>query len=157
MSELERKNDKNNNIIAEEVPEPSSSVTLELFTFIHKIYLYIYNIILLLLFIFKRFAFNYEYGPIIGEVIFAILLLFINIIRIRLTSIGNKTERALLLLVAVILGFINLFGYIYFMRIQTFVTYFDVVFSAIGLVIIFFEFLCSAFTMFNIKVHEKNI
>ncbi len=157
MLQNERKDDKNNNIIAEEIPEPSSSLALELFSFIHKIYLYIYNIILLLLFIFKRFAFDYEYGPIIGEVIFAIFLLLFNIFRIRLTSIGNKTERALILLIAVLIGIVNLVGYIYFMRLQTFVTYFDVVFSAIGLVIIFFEVLFSILTMFNIKVHEKNI
>ena len=154
MSEV-NKDDKN--IIVEEVPEPSSSLALEIFVYIHKIYIYIYNIILLLLFIFKRFAFDYKYRYIIPEVAAAIIFLLFNIMRLRLTSIGNKTERALLLLFAVLIGFIVLFGYIYYMYIQTFVTYFDVVFSAIGLVITFFELLFSILTMFNIKVHEKNI
>ena len=155
MSEMNNKEDKN--IIAEEVPEPSSSIALEIFVFIHKIYIYIYNIILLLLFIFKRFAFDYGYELIIPEVAAAIVFLLINIFRLRLTSIGNKTERALLLLFAVILGVIILFGYIYYMYIQTYVTYFDVVFSTVGLAITFFELLFSILTMFNIKVHEKNI
>ena len=154
MSEV-NKDDKN--IIVEEVPEPSSSLALEIFVYIHKIYIYIYNIILLLLFIFKRFAFDYKYRYIIPEVAAAIIFLLFNIMRLRLTSIGNKTERALLLLFAVLIGFIVLFGYIYYMYIQTFVTYFDVVFSAIGLVITFFELLFSFLTMLNIKVHEKNI
>ena len=154
MSEV-NKDDKN--IIVEEVPEPSSSLALEIFVYIHKIYIYIYNIILLLLFIFKRFAFVYKYRYIIPEVAAAIIFLLFNIMRLRLTSIGNKTERALLLSFAVLIGFIVLFGYIYYMYIQTFVTYFDVVFSAIGLVITFFELLFSILTMFNIKVHEKNI
>ena len=74
-----------------------------------------------------------------------------------MTSIGNKTERALILLFAVIFGVIILFEYFYFMLIQTFVTYFDLVFSIIGLVIIFLELLFSILTMFNIKVHEKSI
>ena len=149
--------DDKKNIIVEDVPEPSSSIALEIFVFIHKIYIYIYNIALLGLFIFKRFAFDYPNKYIIPEVIAAIIFLLINIFRLRLSSIGNKIERALILLFAVILGAINFFGYIFFMWIQRYVTYFDVVFSAIGLIITFFELLFSIWTMFNIKVHEKNI
>ncbi len=149
--------DDKKNIIVEEVPEPSSSIALEIFVFIHKIYMIFYNIVLFLLFIFKRFAFEYPYKRIIPDVFLAIVFLIINIFRIRLTSIGNKTERALILLFAVIFGVIILFEYFYFMLIQTFVTYFDLVFSSIGLVIIFLELLFSILTMFNIKVHEKSI
>ena len=156
MSEIDNKTDKKN-IIVEEVPEPSSSIALEIFVFIHKIYIYIYNIVLLGLFIFKRFAFTYDYKYIIPEVFFAIIFLIINIIRLRLTSIGNKTERALILLFAVIFGVFNLFGYIYFMWIQHIVVYFDVVFGAIGMTITLLELIFSIWTMFNIKVHEKNI
>ncbi len=156
MSEIDKK-DENKNIIAQDVPEPSSSIALELFVYIHTIYIYIYNIVLFLLFIFKRFAFEYPYKRIIPDVFLAIVFLIINIFRIRLTSIGNKTERALILLFAVIFGVIILFEYFYFMLIQTFVTYFDLVFSSIGLVIIFLELLFSILTMFNIKVHEKSI
>ena len=156
MSENDNKNDKKN-IIIEEVPEPSSSIALEIFIFIHKIYIYIYNIVNLGLFIFKRFAFSYNYKYIIPEVFFAIIFLLINIFRLRLTSIGNKTERALILLFAVLLGVIILVGYIYFMWLQIYVTYFDLIFSVIGLIITFFELLFSIWTMFNIKVHEKNI
>ena len=149
--------DDKKNIIVEDVPEPSSSIALEIFIFIHKIYIYIYNLILLGLFIFKRFAFDYPDKYIIPEIIAAVIFLLINIFRLRLTSIGNKTERALILLFAVILAVINIFGYIYFMCVQRYVTYFDVVFSIIGLIITFFEFLFCIWTMFNIKVHEKNI
>ncbi len=145
------------NIIVDEVPEPSSSISLEIFIFIHKIYIYIYNIILLFLFIFKRHAFVYDYKPMIIEVLVAIILLLINIFRLRLTSIGNKTERALILLIGVIMGVINLIGYICLMRLQSYVTYFDIAFGSIELVIIFFELFFSIWTMFNIKVHEKNI
>ena len=149
--------DDKKNIIVEEVPEPSSSIALEIFVFIHKIYIYIYNIVLFCLFIFKRYAFDYPYQYIIPEVIAAIILLFFNIFRLRLTSIGNKTERALILLFAVLLGVVILVGYIYFMWLQIYVTYFDVIFSVIGLIITVFELLFSIWTMFNIKVHEKNI
>ena len=149
--------DDKKSIIVEEVPEPSSSISLEIFVFIHKIYIYIYNIILFCLFIFKKYAFDYPYKYIIPEVIVAIILLFINIFILRLTSIGNKTERALILLFAVLLGVIILVGYIYFMWLQIYVTYFDLIFSVIGLIITFFELLFSIWTMFNIKVHEKNI
>ena len=156
MSEIEKK-DENKNIIANEVPEPSSSLALEIFVFIHKIYMIFYNIVLFLLFIFKRFAFEYPYENIIPDVALAIIFLIIDIFRIRLTSIGNKTERALILLFAVIFDVIILFEYLFFIFIQTYVTNFYLVFSIIGLVTIFFELLFSFLTMFNIKVHEKSI
>ena len=150
-----KESDKLDNQNKNDIPEPSSSLALELFVFIHKIYLYIYNIILLGLFMFKRYAYDYEYKKIIPEVIIAIVALIFNIFRLRFTSIGNKTERALILLCAIILGLFNIFFYIYFMWLQTYVTYFDLVFSIIGVVITFFEIFFSFWTMFNIKVHEK--
>ena len=134
-----KESDKLENQNKNEIPEPSSSLALELFIFIHKIYLYIYNIIL-----------------IIPEVILAIVALILNVFRLRLSSIGNKTERALILLFAIIIGIINIVCYIYFMWIQTYVTYFDLVFSLIGVIITFLEIFFSFWTMFNIKVHEKS-
>ena len=145
--------DENSNKI--EIPEPSSSIALELFIFIHKIYMIIYYIILLGLFMFKRYAFDYEYKRIIPDVIIGIVALILNIFRLRISSIGNKTERSLILLIAIIIGVINFIGYIYFMWLQLYVTYFDVVFSAIGLIITFIEIFFSLWTIFNIKVNEK--
>ena len=69
---------------------------------------------------------------------------------------GNKTERALILLFALILGIVNFVGYIFFTVIQKYRTYFDVVFSSIGLVLTFLEIVFCIYTMFNIKVHEKS-
>ena len=151
MKEQEMLDNQNKN----DIPEPSSSIALELLIFIHKIYMYIYYIILLGLFMFKRYAFDYNYGRIIPDVIIGIIALIINIFRLRLTSMGNKTERALILLFATILGIINIFGYIFFIVWQKYVTYFDVVFSIIGVVITFLEIFFCIWTMFNIKVHEK--
>ena len=150
-----KESDKLDNQNKNEIPEPSSSLALELLVFIHKIYLYIYNIALLGLFMFKRYAYDYEYAKIIYEVIIEIVALILNVFRLRLTSIGNKTERALILLGAIFIGLFNIVGYIYFLWLQTYVTYFDLVFSIIGLVITFFEILFSFRTIFNIKVHEK--
>ena len=152
MNEKEKLEEKNKN----EIPEPSSSLGLELIVFIHKIYLYIYNIILLGLFMFKRYAFDYPNKTIIYEVIIGIVALIINIFRLRLISVGNKTERALILLFALILGIVNFVGYIFFAVIQKYRTYFDVVFSSIGLVLTFLEIVFCIYTMFNIKVHEKS-
>ena len=152
MTEKENLEEQNKN----EIPEPSSSLALELIVFIHKIYLYIYNIILLGLFMFKRYAFDYPNKTIIYEVIIGIVALIINIFRLRLISVGNKTERALILLFALILGIVNFVGYIFFAVIQKYRTYFDVVFSSIGLVLTFLEIVFCIYTMFNIKVHEKS-
>ena len=152
MNEKEKLEEQNKN----EIPEPSSSLALELIVFIHKIYLYIYNIILLGLFMFKRYAFDYPNKTIIYEVIIGIVALMVNIFRLRLISVGNKTERALILLFALILGIVNFVGYIFFAVIQKYRTYFDVVFSSIGLVLTFLEIVFCIYTMFNIKVHEKS-
>ena len=151
------KSEDKKSIIIDEVPEPSSSITLEFFVYIHKIYTYVYTIFLVLLFIFKKHAYDYPEYTVIYEVILLLVLLLINIFRIRLTSIGNKTERALILLFAVILGIAVLILYIFFMIIQTFVTNFDFAFSLIGLIITAFELLFSILTMFYIKVHEKTM
>lgn len=153
----ENKSEESKNIIVEEIPEPASSIALAIFVFIHKIYIYIYNIIALLLFIFKKFAFDYKTGTCAYEVILAIIFLFCDIIRIRLTTIGNKTERALILLFAILFGVVVLFGYFYFIFIHKFATYFDVAFNSIGIVIILIEILFSLIAMFYIKVHEKNM
>ena len=152
MKEKEKLEEQNKN----EIPEPSSSLALELFVFIHRIYLYIYNICLLGLFMFKRYAFDYPNKIIIYEVIIGILALIVNIFRLRLISVGNKTERALILLFALILGAINFVGYIFFALIQKYRTYFDVVFSSIGLILTFLEIVLCIWTIFNIKVHEKS-
>ena len=152
MNEKEKLEEQNKN----EITEPSSSLALELIVFIHKIYLYIYNIILLGLFMFKRYAFDYPNKTIIYEVIIGIVALIINIFRLRLISVGNKTERALILLFALILGIVNFVGYIFFAVIQKYRTYFDVVFSSIGLVLTFLEIVLCIWTIFNIKVHEKS-
>ena len=152
MKEQEKLDEK----VKNDIPEPSSSIALELFIFIHKIYLYIYNIVLLGLFTFKRYAFDYPYTIIIPEVIIGIIALILNIFRLRLTSVGNKTERALILFFAFLIGIINIVGYIYFMWIQRYVTYFDLVFSTIGVVLTLLEIIFSLWTMFNIKVHEKS-
>ena len=152
MKEQEKLDEK----VKNDIPEPSSSIALELFIFIHKIYLYIYNIVLLGLFMFKRYAFDYPYTIIIPEVIIGIVALILNIFRLRLTSVGNKTERALILLFALILGIVNFVGYIFFTVIQKYRTYFDVVFSSIGLILTFLEIVLCIWTIFNIKVHEKS-
>ena len=152
MNEKEKLEEQNKN----EIPEPSSSLALELIVFIHKIYLYIYNIILLGLFMFKRYAFDYPNKTIIYEVIIGIVALIVNIYRLRLISVGNKTERALILLFALILGIVNFVGYIFFTVIQKYRTYFDVVFISIRLVLTFLEIVFCIYTMFNIKVHEKS-
>ena len=152
MKEKEKLEEQNKN----EIPEPSSSLALELFVFIHRIYLYIYNICLLGLFMFKRYTFDYPNKIIIYEVIIGILALIVNIFRLRLISVGNKTERALILLFALILGAINFVGYIFFALIQKYRTYFDVVFSSIGLILTFLEIVLCIWTIFNIKVHEKS-
>ena len=152
MKEQEKLDEK----VKNDIPEPSSSIALELFIFIHKIYLYIYNIVLLGLFMFKRYAFDYPYTIIIPEVIIGIIALILNIFRLRLTSVGNKTERALILLLALILGAVNFLGYIFFALIQKYRTYFDVVFSSIGLILNFLEIVLCIWTIFNIKVHEKS-
>ena len=105
---------------------------------------------------FKRYAFDYPNKIIIYEVIIGILALIVNIFRLRLISVGNKTERALILLLALILGAVNFLGYIFFALIQKYRTYFDVVFSSIGLILTFLEIVLCIWTIFNIKVHEKS-
>ena len=98
---------------------------------------------------FKRYAFNYPYKKIIPEVIMGIIALILNKFRLRLTSIGNKTERAFILLFAFVLGIFNMVFYIYFMWLQEYLTYFDLVLSIIGVVITFLELVFSLWTMFN--------
>ena len=153
-----KKDKRRKNKVYEDIPKPASSLGLEIMVLIHKIYLIIYNIILFLLFIFKKFVFpNYPDEDIYRDVILSIFFIFVNIIRLRLTSIGNKAEKAIILLVAVICGIVNLIGYFYFIYLQKYCTYYDLVFGVIGLVIVIIEIIFSVVAIFYIKVHEKNM
>ena len=70
---------------------------------------------------------------------------------------GNKTEHALIILVGVILGVVNLIGYLYYLFWQTYSTYYDASFNGIGLFLLVVEIIAALIAMFNIKAHEKTI
>ena len=70
---------------------------------------------------------------------------------------GNKTERALIILFGVLLGILNLIGYLYYLFWQTYSTYYDVSFNGIGLFLLVVEIVLSIIAMFSIKAHEKTL
>lgn len=118
------------------------------------------------MFVFKSAILPYPSERIIPEVIAMLLLFVINLFRISLGkmpiidiinigSIGNKTEQALILLYSILLGLLNIVGHVYFGILQTYVMFYDIVFSGIGLLLLILEILISFVTMFYIKAHEK--
>jgi len=69
---------------------------------------------------------------------------------------GNKTENFLGLIIAFILCIINVIGYIFYILLQFKVTYFDMVFSIIGIILCGLELIFTAITMFSVCVHKKS-
>ena len=69
---------------------------------------------------------------------------------------GNKTENFIGLLIAFILCIINVIGYLFYILWQKYRTYFDLIFSIIGLLLCVLELIFTAITMFSVCVHEKS-
>eukprot|EP00658_Telonema_sp_P-2_P000860 TRINITY_DN10316_c0_g1_i2.p1 TRINITY_DN10316_c0_g1~~TRINITY_DN10316_c0_g1_i2.p1 ORF type:complete len:135 (+),score=27.68 TRINITY_DN10316_c0_g1_i2:218-622(+) len=96
-------------------------------------YLYVWFLFEFFIFIYKGLHLPYPKSMIAGEIIVLFLLLFIDRMRLFMSSMGNKTERLGPLVGSVILGAIAMFGFAYFAFMQIYVLRLELVLTAIAI------------------------
>ena len=122
--------------------EPVASLIFHQMLFYEHFYLYIYSIIQIVCFIFKN-----TFLPIPNELhlrwdwafIFAHFL--VNFTRVVMGKSGNKLESSKLTGNFIVLSIGSIIGYVYLMRIQTFVLLLELIINIIGLVICCLSFI----------------
>ena len=127
-----------------------SSLPLEMLFFFNRWYDPVYRIIMLAVFIWKGTWLPYpsDMRSLLGlEIAMVFILCIIEQARLFLGSSGNKTETVGPLAWCLALSLPALVGYVYFMRLQIFVTRLDLVINAIGVGFVGLEIILGVFTV----------
>ena len=90
------------------VAQPSSLLILELINSFDFYYSVVYLLVIFFLFVFKRILFEYEFWLFIIEIIVSGVMILINFLRLKLISIGNKTEKSLMVSIIVSQGTVDI-------------------------------------------------
>jgi hypothetical protein len=137
-------------VASSELSNVRSSVVFEVFLTINRWGVLFWLLVESLSFVYKNATIIYpSQGQIAGEIILMLAVFFIEVLRILLGSISNRTESILLSALTIILTIAIFFGYLYFVAWQLFViraelimTIIALLFTGIGIV---FLILCIVF------------
>ncbi|CAF1472033.1 unnamed protein product [Rotaria sordida] len=137
-------------VAASELSNVRSSVIFEIFLTINRWCVLFWLLIESLCFVYKNATIIYpNQGHLTGEIILMLSVFFIDLFRILLGSISNRTESILLSAITIILTFAIFFGYLYFIVWQLFVTRAELIMTVIALIFtgfgIVFLILCIIF------------
>jgi len=133
-----------------ELTNVRSSVIFEIFLTINRFGLLFWVLIESLSFVYKNATIIYpSQGIVAGEIILMLSVFFVDLFRILLASISNRTENILLSALTIILTIAVFFGYLYFILWQLFVIRAELIMTIIALVFtgseIIFLILCIVF------------
>jgi hypothetical protein len=133
-----------------ELSNVRSSVVFEIFLTINRWSLLVWLLVESLSFVYKNATIIYpNQGLIAGEIILMLSVFFVDLFRILLGSISNRTENILLSAITIILTIAVFFGYLYFVAWQLFVIRAELIMTIIALVFtgsgIVFLILCIVF------------
>jgi transmembrane protein 216 len=118
-----------------ELSNVRSSVIFEIFLAINFWCLLLWLLVESLSFVYKNATIIYpSQGQIAGEIILMLSVFFVDLLRIFLGSISNRTESILLSAVTIILTVAIFFGYLYFIVWQLFVIRAELIMTIIALV-----------------------
>lgn len=137
-------------VATSELSNVRSSVIFEIFLTINRWCLLLWLLIESLSFVYKNATILYpNQGYIAGEIILMLAVFFVDLFRILLSSISNRTESILLAAFTIILTIAVFFGYLYFIVWQLFVIRAELIMTAIALAFtgseIVFLILCIVF------------
>uniref|UniRef100_A0A7S4C6A8 Transmembrane protein 216 n=1 Tax=Chrysotila carterae TaxID=13221 RepID=A0A7S4C6A8_CHRCT len=127
-----------------------SSLPLQILFYTNGWYDVLFTLLMLVIFIWKGTWLPYGealWGLYALEIIVLFLLGVLEYARLFLGSKGNKTERAAPLIWGLVLCIPSLVAFVYYMRLQIYVTRADVVLSAIGITYISLEVLLGLLTI----------
>jgi hypothetical protein len=137
-------------VATSELSNVRSSVVFEIFLTINRWCLLLWLLVESLSFVYKNATIIYpSQGFIAGEIILMLSVFFIDLFRILLGSISNRTESILLSALTIILTIAIFFGYLYFIQWQLFVIRAELIMTIIALIFtgsgIVFLILCIVF------------
>ena len=113
--------------------KPRSSLALQILLYFDWYFSVFYGIITIILLVYKSFQLPYPASVFQLEFIFLLLFLSWQMIKIFLGSKGNKTETNLTTLFFVLLNIPSIFGFVFFMILQTYVLVIEVILNAVGI------------------------
>lgn len=137
-------------IASSELSHVRSSIVFEIFLAINRWVLLFWLLIESLSFVYKNATIIYpDQGLIAGEIILMLSVFFVDLFRLLLASISNRTESIVLSAISIVLTVAVFFGYLYFVVWQLFVIRAELIMTIISLVFtasdIVFLILCIVF------------
>ena len=120
-----------------------SSLPLQILIYFNGWYCVAYFQIEALLFIYKDHHFYYPPDIMAWEASMLSMLAIMEVVRLFLASKGNKTESMRPMLWAILISFPIITGYVWFLRLQTYVMRLEIILAAIGLSFVGLEWILS--------------
>ena len=108
----------------------------------------------MIMFILKDTFFAYPSATAAPEVVGMFFFLILQMVRLHLGSIGNKTEISMYLTYSIFLSIPVVLAYVYFLWFQVFVLWFDIFLCAFGLGFIVFEIIVAICALVSIRKNE---
>ena len=127
-----------------------SSVVFEIFLAANRWCLYLWLLVESLSFVYKNETIIYpSQGQLAGEIILMLSVFFVDLLRILLGSISNRTESIVLSVLTIVLTVTIFFGYLYFIQWQLFVVRAELIMTIVALIFtgsgVLFLLLCIVF------------
>ena len=125
-----------------------------MFIYFDRIYTVLVFVFEMIMFILKDTYLVYPSGTIAPEIVGMFFLLILQLVRLHLGSIGNKTEISMYLLYSIFLVIPVGVAYLYYIRFQLYVLWFDFFLCIFGFVFLLLEVIVSIYAVVSIKKNE---
>jgi len=135
--------------------QPISSLPLQIMIYFDTLYSWVYLVLSLGLFFYKGYTLTYPPNALGPEVVGLIFFIILQLFRLFIGSVGNRTETAASTLWFLLLTLPSIFASVFFIRLQTYVLVADVIINIILLFFMGLEFILSIITFLKFKSAEK--
>ena len=125
-----------------------------MFIYFDRIYTVLVFVFEMIMFILKDTYLAYPSGTIAPEIVGMFFLLILQLVRLHLGSIGNKTEISMYLLYSIFLVIPVAIAYFYYIEFQLYVLWFDFFLCIFGFVFLLLEVIVSIYAVVSIKKNE---
>lgn len=125
-----------------------------MFIYFDRIYTVLVFVFEMIMFILKDTYLVYPSGTIAPEIVGMFFLLILQLVRLHLGSIGNKTEISMYLMYSIFLVIPVGVAYLYYIRFQLYVLWFDFFLCIFGFVFLLLEVIVSIYAVVSIKKNE---
>ena len=125
-----------------------------MFIYFDRVYTVLVFVFEMIMFILKDTYLAYPSGTIAPEIVGMFFLLILQLVRLHLGSIGNKTEISMYLLYSIFLVIPVAIAYLYYIAFQLYVLWFDFFLCLFGFAFLLLEVIVSIYAVVSIKKNE---